>query len=245
VDAVVHCAGAVRGATREQFNRINAEGLERLVRATVDQPQNPRFLLISSLSAREPEISYYAASKRQGEAVLTEQSGQLPWSIFRPCAVYGPGDREIMPLFKWMAKGVAPIVGSGSGRFSLIFVEDLASAVAEWLERGCGQSQTFELHDGHPGGYTWHDIVDTFRQLRRRAVFRLRIPLMVVKLLAAVNLLAARTIGYAPMLTPGKVGELSHPDWVCDNTPLNRATGWSPRISLPEGLRLTLRWNGA
>jgi nucleoside-diphosphate-sugar epimerase len=67
---------------------------------------------------------------------------------------------------------------------------------------------------------------------------------MFVKLAAAVNLLAARMTGYAPMLTPGKVGELSHPDWVCDNTPLNRDTGWSPRVLLPEGLKLTLGWNG-
>jgi nucleoside-diphosphate-sugar epimerase len=47
------------------------------------------------------------------------------------------------------------------------------------------------------------------------------------------------------MLTPGKVCELSHPDWVCDNTALNSAIGWSPQILLPEGLQLTLGWDGA
>ncbi len=244
VVAVVHCAGAVRGATREQFNRVNADGLEHLLRAALNQPRNPRFLLISSLSAREPEISYYAASKRRGEALLTAESDRLAWTVYRPCAVYGPGDREIMPLFKWMAKGIAPVLGSGTGRFSLIFVEDLANAVADWLEHDRCPSEIYELHDGHPGGYTWQDVIDTFQHLRRKAVLRLKIPLVVVKLLAVVNLLAARTIGYAPMLTPGKVGELSHPDWVSDNTPLNRATGWSPRVSLPEGLKLTLGWIG-
>ena len=240
VDAVIHCAGAVRGATREQFYRVNAEGLDRLLRAAVDQPQNPRFLLISSLSAREPEVSHYAASKRQGEVVLNRQSGQLPWTIYRPCAVYGPGDREILPIFKWMAKGVAPVLGSGTGRFSLIFIEDLADAVVDWLEHDSCQFATYELHDGHPGGYSWHEVIDTMRQLRRKMIIRLSIPLMFVKFVAAVNLLAARTLGYAPMLTPGKVGELSHPDWVCDNTPLNQATGWAPRVSLSEGLKLTL-----
>ncbi len=243
VEVVIHCAGAVRGATREQFYRVNAEGLARLVRAAVDQPQNPRFLLISSLSAREPELSYYAASKRQGEVVLNRRSGRLPWTIYRPCAVYGPGDREILPIFKWMAKGVAPVLGSGTGRFSLIFVEDLADAVVDWLKHEACQFATYELHDGHPHGYSWHEVIDTMRHLRRKMIIRLSIPLMFVKLVAAVNLLAARAIGYAPMLTPGKVGELSHPDWVCDNTPLSRATGWAPRVSLPEGLKLTLGWN--
>jgi nucleoside-diphosphate-sugar epimerase len=242
VDAVIHCAGSVRGATAEQFNRVNADGLAHLVQATVDQHPAPRLLLISSLAAREPHLSHYAASKRQGEKILAAQSHQLSWTIYRPCAVYGPGDREILPVFKWMAKGIAPVLGSGNGRFSLIYVKDLAEAVVKWLSHDCCPSGTYELHDGHPGGYSWHDVIDTVKHLRNNAVVSLKIPLVLVKLVAAFNLLAARTIGYAPMLTPGKVCELSHPDWVCDNAALNSATGWSPQILLPEGLQQTLGW---
>jgi len=127
-------------------------------------------------------------------------------------------------------------------------VKDLAEAVVKWLDHDCCQSGTYELHDGHPGGYSWHDVIDTIKHLRNKAVIRLKIPLVLVvlvKLVAAFNLLAARAIGYAPMLTPGKVRELSHPDWVCDNAALNSTTGWSPQILLPEGLQLTLGWNRA
>ena len=53
--------------------------------------------------------------------------------------------------------------------------------------------------------------------------------------------MAARVAGYAPMLTPGKVRELRHSDWVCDNTLLTRETGWIPRVLLEEGLRRTLK----
>ena len=245
VTAVIHCAGTVRGSTREHFNRINVDGFARLVRATVSQHPMPRVLLISSLAAREPHLSHYAASKRQGEQVLAGQTHQLSWTIYRPCAVYGPGDREMLPVFKWMAKGIAPVLGSGNGRFSLIYVNDLAEAIAKWLDHDCGQAGTYELHDGHPGGYSWHDVIDTVRQLRRKAIVRLKIPLVLVKLVAALNLSAARTIGYAPMLTPGKVRELSHTDWVCNHAALNSASGWSPQVLLPEGLRLTLGLNGA
>jgi len=240
VSAVIHCAGAVRGATRDQFNRVNADGFARLVNATVEERPMPRLLLISSLSAREPQLSHYAASKRRGERVLVEQPHELFWTIYRPCAVYGPGDREMLPLFKWMAKGIAPVLGSGSNRFSLIYVDDLAEAVVKWLDQAGCHAGTYELHDGHPGGYSWHDAIDAVKQLRKKAVLRLNIPLFLVKLAAWLNLLAARTIGYAPMLTPGKFSELSHPDWVCDNGDLQEATGWSPQILLPEGLRLTL-----
>ena len=238
--AVIHCAGAVRGATREQFNRVNADGLARLVRAASVQQPAPRFLLISSLAAREPHLSHYAASKRLGEKVLVEKSDRLPWTIYRPCAIYGPGDKELLPVFEWMARGIAPILGSGHGRFSLLYVKDLTEAIVQWLGcNGC-TSGTFEVHDGHPGGYSWHDVVSTFKHLRRKPVISIKIPMVLVRLVSALNLLASRTFGYAPMLTPGKVRELSHSDWVCDNAALSGVTGWAPRVLLPEGLQKTL-----
>jgi nucleoside-diphosphate-sugar epimerase len=238
--AVIHCAGAVRGATREQFNRVNADGLGHLVRATATQKPAPRFLLISSLAAREPQLSYYAASKRLGEKVLVQKSDRLPWTIYRPCAVYGPGDRELRPVFEWMAKGIAPILGSGTARFSLLYVKDLVEAIVQWLDCNNCRSGTFELHDGQPGGYSWHDVINTFRNLRTKSVISIKMPMVLVRLISALNLLASRAFGYAPMLTPGKVRELSHSDWVCDNTALSSATGWTPRVLLPEGLQKTI-----
>ncbi len=243
-DAVVHCAGAVRGATRAQFNRVNVDGTSRLVQLTASQNPSPQFLLISSLAAREPHLSHYAASKREGEMMLAEKADKLFWTVFRPSAVYGPGDRELLPVFHWMQKGIAPIIGSGNGRFSLLYVEDLAEAIVQWLDRRSDPGCTYELHDGQPGGYFWHDVIDTFMRLRQgRSVVPIKIPPILVKLVSTLNLLAARVLGYAPMLTPGKVRELCHLNWVCDNTALNFATGWTPRILLAEGLQRTLRWN--
>ena len=94
VDVVIHCAGAVRGATLEHFKRINTAGVKQLVQSAVAQGV-PRFLLISSLAAREPSLSHYALSKKLGEDVLAECGGEISWSVLRPPAVYGPGDREM------------------------------------------------------------------------------------------------------------------------------------------------------
>jgi nucleoside-diphosphate-sugar epimerase len=144
-----------------------------------------------------------------------------------------------------MKKGVAPILGSGKNRFSLLFVEDLAEAIVQWLDRKDNPAGTYELHDGQAGGYSWRDVIDTVAHLRQgKSVVAVRIPLVVARLIATINLMSARAIGYAPMLTPGKVRELRHTDWVCDNTAFNTATGWSPKILLAEGLQRTLRWNG-
>ena len=243
--AVVHCAGAVRGACRAHFNRVNADGVSRLVHAATHGQAVPRFLLISSLAAREPHLSPYAASKRLGERALVEGAGEMSWAALRPAAVYGPGDRELLPLFRWMSRGIAPVLRVAHARFSLLYVEDLVEAVLHWLNREDTEKSTFELHDGHRGGYTWGDVVETIARLRGRPVVRLQVPVSLVRPLAALNLMGARLAGYLPMLTPGKVRELTHPDWVCDNTPFCRETGWAPKVSLERGLRYTLERGGA
>ena len=241
VDAIVHCAGAVRGASQAHFNRVNVDGVARLVQAATEQHQLPRFLLISSLAAREPHVSPYAASKRQGEEALAAGAGDMGWATLRPPAVYGPGDKELLPLFRWIGRGIAPILGEADARFSLLYVEDLAEAVVKWLDYGRGERQCFELHDGRPGGYSWGEVIETAARFYGKTPFHLRVPESILHLLARLNLTTARLLGYAPMLTPGKVRELRHHDWVCDNDALSQKIGWFPRISLEEGLRRTLR----
>ena len=239
-DAIVHCAGAVRGASQEDFDRINVDGVARLVQAATAQNPKPRFLLISSLAAREPQLSFYAASKRNGEKALASHSGDMFWGVFRPAAVYGPGDREMLPLFQWMFRGLAPMIGSDKNRVSLLYVEDLAEAIVSWLQNSKDSKRFYELHDGHQSGYTWSEIIDVVEHLNGKSIFRANIPVSVVKLTASINLMAANILGGSPMLTPGKVRELIHPNWVADNDQLNSETGWVPKVLLEEGLRQTL-----
>jgi nucleoside-diphosphate-sugar epimerase len=241
VEAVVHCAGAVRGATQAQFNQINVDGVERLVHAANEQHPLPRFLLVSSLAAREPELSFYASSKRQGEVVLEAQAGQMQWSAFRPPAVYGPGDKEMLPLLRWMARGFAFVLGTGNSRISMLYVDDLAEAVEKWLHAANFPKAVFELHDGRSDGYSWQDVIDTVGYLMGKRVRCVPVPPVFLKALAGLNLKTARLLGYAPMLTPGKLRELRHPNWVCDNAAITREIGWTPRVSLEEGLRRTLK----
>ena len=239
-DVVVNCAGAIRGACADDFRRVNVEGVARLVYAARAIHPVPRFLLISSLAAREPQLSYYAASKRAGEDALRSAAGDMPWTALRPPAVYGPGDRETLPLVRCMQRGFSPILGRADARFSLLFVDDLADAVRHLLESAQWSEVPFEIHDGQTGGYTWEELIQIVAQIIGRPVRRFRIPVWFMQTAARGNLWLSRRMGYAPMLTPGKVRELTHPNWVCNDAALRRATGWEPRFQLEAGMRRTL-----
>jgi nucleoside-diphosphate-sugar epimerase len=244
VTAVVHCAGAVRGASPQAFDRANVDGVRNLLAALGADDMPPRLLCLSSLAAREPELSFYAASKRRGEQLLEQQAGGLEWMVLRPPAVYGPGDRELLPLFKVMAKGFAPLPGRADARFSMIFVDDIAAAVLAWLQQEAVPSGVYSLHDGRPGGYDWTEVCDIVAKLCQRKVRRLAIPTGLLDLPARLNRSLAQWAGYAPMLTPEKLRELRHPDWVCDNEALRKVLDWQPEVQLEDGLRRTPGWCG-
>lgn len=240
VDAVIHCAGAVRGATQLDFDRVNEEGALQVARAAAQQTNMPRFLLISSLAAREPQLSYYSGSKWRGECAVKSVSEKLRWTILRPPAVYGPGDQELLPLFQSMQKGFAPTPSGDQYKLSLIYIDDLAMAILRWLETDSGYGQTFELDDGQQGGYDWHSILNIGSHILRdgKAVTRIKIPIAIFNMVARVNFFAAKLLGYAPMLTPGKVREITHLNWVADNKKICDVLGWQPKYNLQRGLAL-------
>lgn len=237
--AVIHCAGTVRGRTPADFAPANVRGLESLCAALRDRP-GCRLLALSSLAAREPALSAYAASKYAGEQVLLAQGDATPWTVLRPPAVYGPGDRELLPLFRIMGRGLGPVPGRLSNRVSLLYVDDLTAAISAWLRTPSVPRGIFSLCDPQERGYAWTDILATAGAVFGRRVRPLRIPAVALQGVAALNWAGATLMGYAPMLTPGKVRELCHPDWVCDGRELAGVLDWQPQVTLAEGLRLTL-----
>lgn len=237
-DTVIHCAGAVRGSSSEALDSVNAEGTARLARAAAEEGGVRRFLLVSSLAAREPGLSWYAASKHRAEEVLARAAGDdFAWAVFRPTAVYGPGDQEMRPLFLAMRRGLLPVLGDRDGLISLLHVEDLVRAVMAWVLRHETVTGVFELHDGASGGYNWLQIAQIAESVLGRPIVTIPVPAAVLFAVARLNLTVARIRGTAPMLTPGKVRELRHSDWSCNNEAVTAALGWAPRIDLATALR--------
>jgi len=243
-DAVIHCAGAVRGATQAQFDHVNVEGTENLLRAIKTGRTTPRLLSLSSLAAREPRLSYYSTSKYRAEQVLRNEGDGIAWTILRPPAVYGPGDRELLPLFRLMAHGIAVTAGSPAARFSMLYVEDLSNAVVAWLRSDPVVEKTYSLDDGQLQGYNWHDIGRIVGEVCDRKVRVIRAASWLLDIPAWLNRRISPVIGGSPMLTPEKLRELRHPDWVCDSADFQFDVDWQPQFQLAEGLRATPNWPG-
>lgn len=228
-DAVVHAAGLIKARRPADFDAINRDGTARLSALAPDAP----FLLLSSLVAREPQLSPYAASKRAAEEVVARRAG--PWLALRAPAVYGPGDRETLAYFKMARYGFALQPDLPSARLSLIHVEDLAEAMAVALDRP-GTSGVYEVDDGHPGGYSHADMAAAAAEALGRRVRTLRVGQGAMGAIATLN-----TLRPGPqILSPAKVRELFHSDWTVHEP---RLAGASTRYDdLREGFGDTIAW---
>jgi len=229
--AVIYCAGSVRGRDPADFSMANVIGVKSMLEALEHSDSPPPLLLLSSLAASRPELSDYAQSKFEGERLL--QGSQLSWTIFRPPAVYGPGDREMLPILKMIRRGLLAHAGPDDQRLSLLHVDDLVSAILTWLSapHKC-LHQIYAIDDGTPRGYSWTAIGKAVSDKKFQMI---KIPRVVLESTAEINLLFSKLFGYAPMLSPGKVRELVQTEWLCDNREYTKATSWQPQLDLRRG----------
>lgn len=235
-EAVIHVAGAINAPTRAAFFAANADGTAALLVAA-QAAGVPRFVQVSSLAAREPGLSDYGASKAAADAHAS--AAPLSTAIVRPPAVYGPGDRETLALFKLARGGIVPVVGPG--RFSIVYVHDLATALLA-LASAPEVTGVFEVEDGTPGGFDQAAFVRAIAAAMGRRVRIVPLPAALLPLGAALDTSAARLTGRAPRLSRDRARYFAHPDWTANAAPLLATGLWSPAIPAAQGLAQTAAW---
>ncbi len=230
-EAVIHVAGAINAPDRQAFHDCNAGGTARLVAAAGDAGCG-RFVLVSSLSAREPALSDYGWSKREGERVV--EASALDWVIVRPPAIYGPGDREMLEMFRMAARGI--VLLPPGGRLSVIHADDLAELLVR-LAGGGPAGAVLEVDDGTAGGWSHRDFARALgTAVGRKGVAAIPLPRAALMLGSRIDRLVR---GRGAKLTADRVRYFCHPDWVARPDRQPPPTFWRPRIGSAEGLAAT------
>ena len=234
-EAVIHIAGVVNAPDAAGFTAGNVTGTLNVVTAAINAGTT-RFIHVSSLSAREPQLSAYGASKRKAEKVV--MASPLDWTIVRPPAVYGPRDREMLDLFRFAKSGVVPL--PPRGRMAAIHVDDLARLLLALVASGEDVShQVFEADDGHAGGWTHKSFAKAIGWAVGKRITPLPLPAFALRAAARGDRMLRRA---AAKLTEDRVGYMCHPDWTVRDDCRPPAWRWTPQIGTREGLKATANW---
>jgi len=237
-NSVVHVAGVINARDPAEFQRGNIDGTLAMLSAATAGGIT-RFVHVSSLAAREPNLSKYGESKARSEE-LVRRSG-LDWVIVRPPAVYGPGDRETLELFK-MAK-LRLMLLPPSGRVSLIHVDDLARLLlALAVDDGAGKHVVLEPDDGRAVGWSHKELAKAIGDAVGRRNLSLSMPPAMLRLGAAVDQLVRR--GRAK-LSQDRAAYFSHRDWVVQPDRRPSRDLWQPQVPTERGLAETAEWYGS
>jgi nucleoside-diphosphate-sugar epimerase len=233
-DAVIHVAGLLKARTRAEFDHCNVEGT-RHVLAAAKTAGVRRFVHVSSLSAREPRLSMYGASKARSEEVVAESG--LAWAIVRPPAVYGPGDKETFELFRMAQRGLIAL--PPSGRLSLIHADDLARLLIALAEPTAPSGMIVEPDDGRAGGWTHKELARALAQAVGCRSIAISVPGPILRVAAMVDELVR---GDEARLTRDRAGYFCHRDWVVDPARSAPAGLWTARSDTDQGLADTAEW---
>jgi len=233
-EAVIHVAGVVNDAA--QFESGNVLGTLNVIEAAKAGGVQ-RFIHVSSLSAREPDLSAYGASKARAEKLV--MASGLDWTIVRPPGIYGPRDVDYFEMFRLARWGLMPVPPK-EGRASIIHVDDLARLLLALVPGGEGvSSQTFEPDDGREQGWSHYEFARAIGWAMGRRPWVVHLSRASLERAARVD---RRVRGPKARLTADRVGYMSHPDWVVSNDARPPRSLWQPLVPTREGLKATAQW---
>lgn len=255
VRVVHHVAGVTKARRKREYWRGNSEVTRRLLGATLEFARSvDRFVHISTQAAVGPSyngtpvneltlphpIDVYGRSKKEAEDACLEFAHNLPITIIRPGAVYGPRDHDILALFRWIDRGIVPIVGSEKKRVALIYAKDLVDGIllATKHQGAVGQIYFFANEDCP----TWGELFSVASQIAGKKLIKWRIPNFSIYVVAAAAEPLARITGKAALFSFEKAKELAQASWSCDVGKARRELGYEAKTPILDGMRETIDW---
>jgi nucleoside-diphosphate-sugar epimerase len=255
ISHVIHLAGVTKARTEGEYFRANGEATRHLLQLCGRHAKKlQRFVYVSSLAAAGPSadghlvtenetsrpVSIYGRSKLAGEAACQEFCRELPITIIRPPAVYGPREKDIYQYFKQVKLGVRFRLGWRERKASMIHAQDLANGILLASEHPAAVGETYFMTNPQP--YDWHELGQALAMAMQKKTIALTLPEFVAPVLAAFSELGAKITGKPALLNFDKIKELRQYYWVCSGEKAKQQFGFVPAISIQDGLKMTWQW---
>jgi dihydroflavonol-4-reductase len=252
-DIVFHLAAIVKARAVEDYERVNVQGTENVVRACLRTSGPPvRLTVLSSQAAAGPSlgggpltedmpskpVSPYGWSKLRSESVALARSNALATTVLRPPTVYGPRDREGLASFRVVATGIRPRLAVRE--ISLIHVRDLVDAIIAAGTTQTAAGKTYFVANEKP--VTLADIGLLMARSLGKRTFEVPISSGLLWSVGLANELGGRLLGKDVIFDRHKATEMVQAGWVCSSDRAIAELSWRPRIDLAYGIDDTIRW---
>jgi NADH dehydrogenase len=175
VDTVIHLVAIIREGKGQTFERVMGEGTENVARAAKAAGVG-RIIFMSALGATNQSTPYFRNKIRGEEAI---KATGIPYTIFRPSFLIGPGG-EFTGLLKQLTMlPVVPVLGPGDYPVQPMYVRDVARFFVQAIDDERFANQTFEV--GGPEVFEYNEMLRQTLAARGKKGFLFHAPLFLVR----------------------------------------------------------------
>ena len=254
-EVVYHVAGATKGVLYQDFWRGNVMPTQNLLEAARKvHPDLQRFVHVSSLTAYGPStaerpteeqderkpVEHYGKSKLEAEQVVEAAAAQLPVTIIRPPTVYGPGDVDVLELFRLAKRGLNVFYGNRERMMSAIYVDDLVQGIRDAASHSGAVGKGYFLCDGEPR--TWGQYQQHIAEAAGGRVLHLNLPEFLVDVAAYFGEIATKVDGKPRLFNKQKALMGKQVAWTCRSERARQDFGYAPKVEVRDGVERTFAW---
>ena len=183
----------------------------------------------------------YQRSKLEAEQLASAYGAEhgLDVVIARPIGIYGPGDLRFLKMFRGLARGRFPMLGTGQVFYHLTYISDLVRGFQLCGEVAAAAGRTYIL--AGPEYTTLSELVALIAAELRVEPPRIKFPVWPVWLAGAACEAVCIPFGIEPPLFRRRV-DFYRKSRAFDTTRARQELGYNPTVALKMGIHHTAEW---
>ena len=236
------------------YYNVHVISTQLLAKAALKEESLKRFIHVSTIGVhghienppadenyRTAPGDIYQETKLEGEAwirAFAEEHG-LPVTIVRPAIIYGPGDRRLLKIYKWVNQGWVPVIGKAQNLIHLIHVDDLTDFFLLVATHPKAVYETFICADNQ--AITFEQMVSWINDIYQTPIQFIKIPRAPIFALGYIFELLCRPLGIEPPLYRRRLAFYTK-DRSFDASKMHSLLGYKPKYSTEEGIKELAKW---